>query len=43
VWPLIESGKIKPVIDRAFPLADAQAAHARMAKGEHIGKILLTV
>jgi NADPH2:quinone reductase len=43
VWPLLELGKIKPVIDRAFPLADAQSAHERMAKSEHIGKILLTV
>lgn len=41
VWPLIESGKIKPVIDRVFPLAEAQAAHERMTKSEHIGKILL--
>ncbi len=43
VWPLIEAGKIKPVIDRLFPLADAQAAHARMASSEHVGKILLTL
>ena len=43
VWPLIESGKIKPVIDRVFSLADAQAAHIRMAKSEHIGKIALRV
>jgi len=43
VWPLIETGKIKPVVDRIFPLAEAQAAHARMAKSEHIGKILLIV
>ncbi|HUO93421.1 MAG TPA: NAD(P)H-quinone oxidoreductase [Rhizomicrobium sp.] len=42
VWPLIAAGKIKPVIDRTFPLAEAQAAHARMAGSEHIGKILLT-
>ena len=41
VWPLIEAGKLKPVIDRLFPLADAQAAHQRMTKSEHIGKILL--
>jgi NADPH:quinone reductase-like Zn-dependent oxidoreductase len=41
VWPLIEARKIKPVIDRVFPLADAQAAHQRMTKSEHIGKILL--
>jgi NADPH2:quinone reductase len=43
VWPLLEAGKIKPVVDRTFPLADAQGAHARMAKSEHIGKILLTL
>ena len=43
VWPLIEAGKIKPVIDKTYPLAEAQAAHARMAKSEHIGKILLTL
>ena len=41
VWPLIEAGKIKPVVDRVFPLADAQAAHARMKTSEHVGKILL--
>ncbi len=43
VWPLIESGRIKPVVDQTFPLAQAQAAHARMAKSDHIGKILLTM
>ncbi len=43
VWPLIEAGKIKPVVDRIFPLADAGAAHARMAGSGHIGKILLTL
>jgi NADPH2:quinone reductase len=43
VWPLIEAGRIKPVVDQIFPLAGAQAAHARMAKSEHIGKILLSV
>ena len=43
VWPLIEAGKIKPVLDRSYPLADAQAAHERMRTGEHIGKIVLTV
>jgi NADPH2:quinone reductase len=41
VWPLIEAGKIKPIIDRVFPLGDAQAAHARMKSSQHIGKILL--
>jgi NADPH2:quinone reductase len=43
VWPLIEAGKIKPVIDTILPLNEAQAAHARMASSSHIGKILLKV
>ena len=42
VWPLIDAGKIKPVIDHIYPLAEAQEAHARMASSGHIGKILLT-
>ncbi len=42
VWPLIEAGKIKPVVDRVMPLAQAQAAHSHMASSTHIGKILLT-
>lgn len=41
VWPLIETGKIEPVVDKIFPLAEAQAAHRRMAGSGHIGKILL--
>lgn len=43
VWPLIEEGRIKPIVDKIFPLGDAQAAHKRMSSGEHIGKILLAV
>jgi NADPH:quinone reductase len=43
VWPLIAKRQIKPVIDSTFPLAEAQAAHARMAGSSHIGKILLTM
>ena len=43
VWPMVASGAIRPVIDSAFPLAEAAAAHARMAEGRHIGKIVLTV
>jgi NADPH:quinone reductase-like Zn-dependent oxidoreductase len=43
VWPLIEAGKVRPVMDRAFPLAQAAAAHARMEQGDHVGKIVLTV
>ena len=42
-WPLVESGKLRPVMDRAFPLAEAAAAHARMEAGAHIGKIVLAV
>lgn len=42
VWPLIEAGKIKPVVDTVLPLKEAQAAHERMASSSHIGKILLT-
>jgi putative PIG3 family NAD(P)H quinone oxidoreductase len=42
-WPLVEVGLLRPVMDRAFPLADAAAAHTRMEAGEHIGKIVLEV
>jgi NADPH:quinone reductase-like Zn-dependent oxidoreductase len=41
VWPFVESGQLKPVMDRTFPLAQAAAAHARMEAGEHAGKIVL--
>jgi len=41
VWPLVAAGRIKPVIDRVCPLSEAIAAHAWMAEGTHIGKILL--
>ncbi|MEP1934115.1 MAG: NAD(P)H-quinone oxidoreductase [Roseibium sp.] len=43
VWPLIEAGKVKPVMDSTFPLAEAAAAHQRMEGSGHIGKIVLTV
>jgi NADPH:quinone reductase len=43
VWPLIAAGKVKPVIDKTFPLVDAASAHARMEASVHIGKIVLTV
>jgi NADPH:quinone reductase len=43
VWPFVEAGKLKPVIDMTFPLAEAAAAHARMEAGDHVGKIVLTV
>jgi NADPH:quinone reductase len=43
VWPYVEGGRLKPVIDSVFPLADAAAAHARMEAGEHVGKIVLEI
>ncbi len=43
VWPLIEVGKVAPVIDSTFELADAMCAHTRMESSGHIGKIVLTV
>ena len=42
VWPLLNAGKIKPVIHATFDLAQASDAHAMMEKGENIGKIVLT-
>ncbi|OFL18463.1 NAD(P)H-quinone oxidoreductase [Corynebacterium sp. HMSC067D03] len=43
VWPLIESGQIKPNITSTFPLADAAKAHDHMDSGDNTGKIVLTV
>jgi NADPH2:quinone reductase len=43
VLPLIAAGKVRPVIDSTFPLAQASAAHARMGASAHIGKIVLVV
>lgn len=42
VWPLVETGKIKPVIHSTFPSAQAAQAHALMESNQHIGKIVLT-
>jgi len=41
VWPLVEAGAIKPIIDTTLPLASAPEAHARMEASDHLGKILL--
>ncbi len=41
VWPLIEGGQVKPILDSRFALKDAAAAHERMESSGHIGKILL--
>jgi putative PIG3 family NAD(P)H quinone oxidoreductase len=43
VWPLIEARKIKPLIYRTFPLAEATEAHKLMESSAHIGKIMLLV
>ena len=43
VWPLIAEGKLKPVINSTFPLAEAAAAHARIDDPHGIGKIMLAV
>ncbi len=43
VWPWIEAGQVKPLIDATFPLADAAKAHAHLEAGEHVGKVVLTV
>jgi NADPH2:quinone reductase len=42
VWPLIASGRIRPIVDSVFPFAKVGEAHAKMAGSSHIGKILLT-
>ncbi|ARS25869.1 NAD(P)H-quinone oxidoreductase [Sphingomonas sp. KC8] len=43
VWPMVRDGRLRPVIDRIFPLAEASAAHAHMESGDHVGKIVLRV
>lgn len=43
VWPLIERGKVRPLIHKTFPLRAAAEAHRLMESGAHIGKIVLTV
>jgi putative PIG3 family NAD(P)H quinone oxidoreductase len=43
VWPLVESGAVKPVIDRVLPMAQAAEAHRVMEASENVGKILLVI
>lgn len=43
VWPLLEGGKIKPIIFKTFPLRDAAGAHAELERADHVGKVMMTV
>jgi putative PIG3 family NAD(P)H quinone oxidoreductase len=43
VWPLVESGAVRPVIDRTVPMWDAAAGHRILEESTHVGKVLLTV
>jgi len=43
VWPLVAAGKIRPIVDRVFPLEQAAEAHQRMQSSTHIGKLLLQI
>jgi NADPH:quinone reductase-like Zn-dependent oxidoreductase len=41
VWPLLESGAVRPVVDRRMPMADAAQAHRLVESRDHLGKVLL--
>jgi NADPH:quinone reductase len=43
IWPLLARGKVRPVIDKVFPLTEAQASHDYLESGRHVGKIVLKV
>jgi putative PIG3 family NAD(P)H quinone oxidoreductase len=43
VWPLVESGRVRPIVDRTVPMHDAATAHRMLEESTHVGKILLTV
>jgi NADPH2:quinone reductase len=43
VWPWLAAGRVKAIVDRTFPLAEAAAAHTYMESNRHMGKIVLTV
>lgn len=43
LWPLYESGTVKPIVDRVFPVEEVAEAHRHLENGAHIGKVLLSV
>lgn len=43
VWPMVEAGQIRPVVDTVLPLSAAAEAHRRLEEGGHVGKVILTV
>ena len=43
VWPLVESGKVRPIIHKVLPITNAEEAHAILENGENVGKVVLTV
>jgi D-arabinose 1-dehydrogenase-like Zn-dependent alcohol dehydrogenase len=43
VYDLVASGRVRPVVDSVFPLAEAAAAHERMERGDQLGKIVLAI
>jgi NADPH:quinone reductase len=43
VWPLLDAGRCKPVIDSVFPLSEVVKAHERLESAEHVGKVMLTM
>ena len=43
VWPLLDAGRIKPIIYKTFPLTDAAGAHAELERADHVGKVMMTV
>ncbi|HTP32723.1 MAG TPA: NAD(P)H-quinone oxidoreductase [Candidatus Acidoferrales bacterium] len=43
VWPLLESGRVRAIVDRVFPFSEVAAAHRYLESGAHIGKVILKV
>jgi NADPH2:quinone reductase len=43
VWPLLEAGRVKPIIYKTYPLRDAAGAHAELERADHVGKVMMTV